>query len=182
MLRSLSGLLLASATSLSVGCAGAETQDVLSRDTSGQAATSSSGNASSSGNGSSSGDTTSGGTSGDTSSGSPIGTCNQEKEPNDDRSEANRLAPALCGTVSSEDRRDFLTFRLQASTRRLALRFSGQVRLRVEVGNEKIELTTADSQTPVPFVMNQDYSIEVEPLIDLSGEIPWQVKVEEKDK
>jgi hypothetical protein len=166
---------------LTFGCAGAETQDVLARDVSGQAA-SSSGNGSSgtTSSGGTSGNTTSGGTSGNNTSGGPITQCAQEDEPNDDERNANALAPARCGTVSREDSRDFLTFRLKPATKSLSLTFSGQVRLRIEVGDQRVELTTATSSTPVPFEMGKPYMIEVQPLVDMSQEIPWQVRVDEK--
>jgi hypothetical protein len=118
------------------------------------------------------------GTSGTSSSGGT--TCEPEEEPNDNKDEANVLARARCGTLSREDRRDFLTFRLKPSTKSMSINFTGRVRLRVDVDGEGTTELTPDSAGIVPFVMNEDYLIEVAPLTDSSSKIDWRVELVEK--
>lgn len=154
-------------------CSGAETQDVLTA-TSSTSSTSSSSSTSSTGGTSSS--TSSGSTTSSGSSGTPG--CPSETEPNDNKNQANVLAPTLCGTLSAKDQKDFLTFRLKATTKTMQINFSGRVRLKVDVGGRVTELTP-DNAGIVPFVMNTDYVIEVTSLADTSAEVPWRITVVE---
>jgi hypothetical protein len=174
-------LLLASSltcTGVLVGaCSGAETQEVLLDESSSGTSTSDSGGTSSGSSGTS-GSTTSSGSTG--TSGTPGTTCESENEPNDSEQAANVLNPARCGSLSKDDQKDFLTFRLKPTTRTLSITFTGRVRLRIDVpGKDTVELTP-DSAGVVPFVMDQDYSIEVTRLTDSSGQVPWRVAVIEK--
>jgi hypothetical protein len=169
---------------LALGCSGAETQDVLSSQA---GATSSSGGSSggSSSGGSSGASSSSGGSSGTTSSssgGTASDCATPEQEPNDNRNAANTLAPERCGTVSARsDQRDFLTFRLKATTKEMFFSFKGNVRLKVDAGNENVELTPENAATTrVPFVRNVDYVIEVSPLTDGASDVPWKIEIIEK--
>ncbi|MBX3208946.1 MAG: hypothetical protein KF764_28195 [Labilithrix sp.] len=152
------------------GCSGAEAQDVL-------------GGASSSG-ASSSGASSSGASSGTSgaagSSGANGNNCESEVEPNDKKGEANVLRPARCGSVSGDDEKDFLTFRLKPDTKTMSINFTGRVRLRVDVkGRDTVELTP-ESAGIVPFVTGEDYMIEVTSLTDSDAEVKWRVEVVEK--
>lgn len=136
-------------------CAGAETQDVL------QAASGASGSSSS-------------GSSPPPSSGG----C-QEEEPNDSREDANRLTTERCGTLSKDDDRDFLTFRMKPSTRRLGLDFSGNVRLKVTVNGEE-RVLEPDAAGNVPFKQGADYYIEIRAR-DSNASVSWRVSLSESD-
>jgi hypothetical protein len=146
-------------------CSGAEPQDVLASP-SGAASSSSTGGASSSTGGASS---STGGSS----------NCTPEEEPNDDKDNANVLAPARCGTLSRDDKRDYLTFQLKPTTRTLKLNFDGRIRLRVYVpGWNRVDLTP-ETNGSVPFVRGARYLIEVEALNDDSNNVPWRVEIVE---
>lgn len=106
--------------------------------------------------------------------------CEQEAEPNDTPERANDLAPARCGTVGKRDRRDYLTFRVKPTTNTLSLRFSGQVRLIVEVEGAKDTELVPDEDAEIPFVDDADYLVEVRPLKDAETPITWRVEVVEK--
>ena len=115
---------------------------------------------------------------GSSSSGAISGDCAPEVEPNDNPKEANVLAPALCGTLSQKDGKEFLSFELQPTTSSMSINFSGQVRLRVEVQGVKTELTPS-SAGQVPFVMGSPYSIEVTALPG-ENDVAWRVAIIEK--
>jgi hypothetical protein len=146
-----------------VACSGAETQDVLAQPN---------GAASSSGGGSSGGGSSGGGSSGD-------GRCTPEQEPNDHKDQANVLDPARCGTLSRDDKRDFLTFQLKPTTKTLKLNFTGRIRLKVDVPGGGTVNLTPDNAGAVPFVMGAPYLIEVTALNDPGNEVPWRVEVVE---
>jgi hypothetical protein len=99
-------------------------------------------------------------------------------EPNDTPLTANPLAPMRCGTVGGKDQSDFLTFTLQSKTTTMQILFTGQVRLRVTINGSTTSLTP-DSQNAVPFVKNQPYLIEVQPLSG-NAAVPWTVTIVEK--
>lgn len=171
---------LVSLAGVASACAGAETQDVLldpnapsSSGTSGTIGGSSSGTSGSSGSSGSSG-TSSGGT----ETGSTD--CEQEDEPNDGKQAANVLDPARCGTLSKSDQKDFLKFRLKSDTRTLSITFTGRVRLRIDVRGESTVELTPDSAGVVPFVNDEDYSVEVSALTETSSSVPWRVAIIEK--
>jgi hypothetical protein len=168
-----SGLLVALACSpaLVVACAGAENQDVLVK-----GAASSSGNTTPGTSSGSSGKTSSGGTS---SSGSS-GDCPGEEEPNDHREEATKLAPLLCGTVSGQDKRDFVTFSLKESTQSMSIRFDGSVRLKVEIDGYSVATLTPQNAGAVPFVMGAIYMIEIESLTGSDNPVDWRIEVIEE--
>jgi hypothetical protein len=158
-----------------LGCAGAKDQDVLG---SSSGTTSSSGGTTSSSGGttSSSGGTTSssGGTTSSSGGTLDAGTpCVQEAEPNDSEDQANLLAPSRCGTISTANDVDFLTFTLKPTTQTLSLRYDGKVTLKVSVsGANTVVLGGGGSQT-VPFVRGQPYFVEIQAL-DKSRP-PWRV-------
>lgn len=153
---------------LATGCSGADTQDVL-RSTSTTTGTPPGTPPGSPGS-------TPPGSSG--SSPPPPGDCTPEEEPNDSKDQANELASERCGTLSGEDSRDFLTFRLKGGTKRLGLDFQGRVKLRVTVNGEVVDLEP-DSNGSVPFRPNADYFIEVRPLTGSSSSIDWRVRITE---
>lgn len=104
----------------------------------------------------------------------------EELEPNDNRDTANPLSVTRCGTLTKRDRIDFLKFRLKPSTKTVSINFTGRVRLRVMVDGKPTTELTPDSAGVIPFVMNEDYIVEVTPLVDVTGEIPWRVELVEK--
>ena len=160
---------------LATACSGAETQDVLVG--SSASSTSSSSSSGSSGTSSSSSGTTSSGTSGTSGS---TDTCPEEEEPNDDKDEANVLAPVRCGTLSDRRDREFLTFQLEPDTESMSINFTGRVRLRVDVpGHDTTELTP-DNSEKVPFVIGADYLVEVRSLTDSNAPVKWRVELVEK--
>jgi hypothetical protein len=179
-LRSLSFVFVVGAASAVGGsaCSGAETQDVLARQVGASSSSgitsSSSGGSSGVPSGSSSGGTSS--TSGATSGTTP-GNCTPEEEPNDNRNTANVLDPARCGTLGRNDQKDFLTFQLKPTTKNMSLNFSGRIRMKVEVGGRTVELTPDDAGM-VPFMMGEQYHIEVTSLTDSNNE-EWRVAVVE---
>lgn len=149
------------------GCAGAKTQEVLLQ---AQAGT----DDDPGGNGTPNGGATDSGTAGD----SPAA-CTPEEEPNDDRDEANTLAPSLCGSLSEDDGKDFLTFRLKPDTTNISITLTGRVRLRVSVPGEATVELTPDSSEDIPFVMDEDYVIEVTALNSRST-VSWRVDLVER--
>jgi hypothetical protein len=147
-----------------VSCSGAEPQDVLASPR-GAAASSSSGGASSS-------------TGGASSSNGGSTACAPEVEPNDSQETANDLAPERCGTLSPEDKRDYLRFTLKPTTQTLSLNFSGAIRLKVDAPNgDKVELTPENAK-PVPFVRGGPYFIAVTALNN-NANVNWRVEVVE---
>ena len=163
---------------LATGCSGAEQQDVL-LGASGSSSSGSSSESSSSGDNASSSGGSSSGTSGTTSSSG--GTeCQEESEPNDSKEEANTLVGCATGTLSTEDRKDFLTFRLSPQTKSMSLNFKGQVRLRVSVEGEGTTELTPQTKVAVPFVLDQDYVVEVTQFTDSKADVTWRVEVVEK--
>ncbi|MBX3218406.1 MAG: hypothetical protein KF850_40750, partial [Labilithrix sp.] len=88
--------------------------------------------------------------------------------------------PARCGTLSKDDKKDYLTFRLKPDTKQLSINFTGRVRLRVDVDGEKTTELTPESAGAVPFVTDEDYIIEVTSLTDSSADVSWRVEVIEK--
>lgn len=148
---------------------------------SGAASSSGASSSGASSSGASSGGTSSGGSSGTTSSsGGGRNDCEPEVEPNDEKDEANELRPARCGTLSKDDEKDFLTFRLKPDTKQLSINFTGRVRLRVDVDGEKTTELTPENAGVVPFVTDEDYVIEVTSLTDSSADVAWRVEVVEK--
>ena len=167
---------------LATACSGAEAPDVLVGASGSSASSSSGSTGNTSGSTGSSGTTsgsagTSGGTSG-TSGGN--GTCQPEEEPNDDKDEANTLAPARCGTLSGRRDREFLTFRLKPDTKQMSINFTGRIRLRVDVDGRDTTELTPDNAGIVPFVPEADYLIEVRALTDSNADLAWRVEVVEK--
>ncbi|MDF2691830.1 MAG: hypothetical protein K0S65_213 [Labilithrix sp.] len=161
---------------LATGCSGAEQQDVLL----GASGSSSSGSSGDDNASSSSGDPSgSSGTSGPASS-SGDSECQAESEPNDSKDEANTLEGCAIGTLSTEDRKDFLTFRLSPQTKAMSLNFKGQVRLRVTVEGQGTTELTPQTKASVPFVLDQDYMVEIAPFTDSKADVTWRVEVVEK--
>lgn len=123
------------------------------------------------------------GPSGSSSSSDASGTtsaCPSEQEPNDDEDAANVLAPLLCGTLSGRGDRDHLTFRLKPDTRSMTIRFTGRVRLRVDVaGHDTTELTPDNSSHQLPFVLGEDYIIEIRSLTKSDADATWRVEIVE---
>lgn len=163
-------------------CSGAEAQDVLVSSGASSSGASSSGASSggASSGGASSGGASSSGASGTASSSGGNPSCEPEVEPNDKKDEANELRPARCGTLSKDDKKDYLTFRLKPDTKQLSINFTGRVRLRVDVDGEKTTELTPESAGAVPFVTDEDYIIEVTSLTDSSADVSWRVEVIEK--
>lgn len=173
-MRSFSLLLLAFSLTctgvLVAGCAGATTQEVLAEATSPVDET-----------GDTTGPNDSKSDAGTGSSVDPTGTCAPEDEPNDDEESANKLAPARCGTLSNDDQKDFLTFRLKSTTTKLSITLTGKIRLRVSVkGGDTVELTP-DETSDLPFVMDEDYFVEVTALNAGKGTVNWRVAIVETE-
>jgi hypothetical protein len=84
-----------------------------------------------------------------------------------------------CGTVGGADQQDYLTFQLKSGTTNMALNFTGQVRLRVTVGNLKPIDLTPNQQGSEPFVKGVTYLVEVTPLSG-NAAVPWTVTLVEK--
>jgi len=112
---------------------------------------------------------------------SNLGPCDSEREPNDDRRDANQLAPARCGALSASDTIDYLTFSIKSTSSSLALKFAGDIRLRVEVrGASAIVINDDNDDTTLPFIKDEDYIVGVtakKPMTSLTG---WRVEVIEK--
>jgi hypothetical protein len=161
------GLLLTCTGVSLIGCAGSETQDVLLEPTSPATSTPNP-----------TGSPTTG-TPPTDNPGSPTA-CTPEDEPNNDEAHANVLAPSRCGSLSSDDQIDVLTFRLKKTTTTLSITLTGKVKLRVSVkGGNTVELTP-DTTSDIPFVMNEDYFIEVTELNPGKAVITWKVAIVEK--
>jgi hypothetical protein len=89
------------------------------------------------------------------------------------------LAPARCGTITAADPVDFLTFRLQATTKQMSINFNGQVRLHVTVGGRAPVDLTPQNAGAVPFVLGQTYLIQVSALTPGST-VSYRVAIVEK--
>lgn len=151
---------------LVTGCSGAETQDVL-------AAT-----ASTEGTGDDDDDDDKGTTKPDAGGTIPQD-CTPEEEPNDKQGDANKLSPERCGTLSNEDQKDFLTFRLKPTTKNMSVTLTGRVRLRISVKGEPTTELTPDTSAKIPFVYDADYFIEVTAL-NSGKTVPWRVGLQEE--
>ncbi len=88
------------------------------------------------------------------------------------------LAPTLCGTITPNSESDFLTFTLKESSKSLAIDFTGQVTLKVDVQNQTVILGGPISGK-VPFVKNARYTIEVKGTTK-DNATPWRVDLVEK--
>jgi hypothetical protein len=167
-------VLWASSLGLGAACGGAEKQDVL--DAPSAASTTSSASSSSGGSTSSSGSTsTSSGNGGGAvdagSSGVPG--CPSESEPNDKADAANDLVGSLCGSISSKDDTDFLTFVLPSSAKTVKLTFEGRVTLQVTVpGGNGVTLQPGSNQG-IPFVRGGTYLVRVR----ADAPATWRVNV-----
>lgn len=85
-----------------------------------------------------------------------------EQEPNDSKELANLLVTNRCGTLSSANDVEFLTFTLQATTQTLALNYAGRVTLTVSVdGGKTVVLGGGGSQT-VPFARGKPYFVQIQ--------------------
>lgn len=172
-MRSLSLLLLALPLTctgvLVTGCSGAETQDVL--------AATASGDETDPGTDPSTDGTK---TKADAGKNPTPDDCTPEEEPNDNQNEANKLAPERCGTLSSDDQKDFLTFRLKSSTKSMSVTLTGRVRLRISVRGKPTTELTPDTTTEIPFVDDADYYVEVTALNAGGKDVPWRVAVIEQ--
>lgn len=166
---------------LVVACSGAETQDVVSGAASsgGTSGTSPNTNTSSGSpptTGDASPDTTSGGPSGSGDSGA----CAGESEPNDSPGTANTLAPKLCGNVSKDDPKDFVTFSLKPTTKHMSIHFGGSVRLRVAINGDYVATITLQNADPVNVVPNAVYTIEIEAVGPSNRSVDWTLELVER--
>jgi hypothetical protein len=173
------GLLVASLAT--GGCGGAATQDVLESEqaasSSGTSGTSGSGTSGASGSGGTSG--TSGTSGAADASVDSSAECPKETEPNNSKETANLLAPTLCGIITPNSESDFLTFQLKASTASMALNFTGQVLLKIDVGGQTVTLGGSGGNGKVPFMKGQRYVIEVK-ATSRDNSVPWRVDLVEK--
>ena len=108
------------------------------------------------------------------------GTCTNEDEPNDNQNQANTIVGSICGSITPRGDTDWLTFTLKSSTQELSLKFSGRVRLRVNVQGHGTTELTPDDALAVPFVKNTPYYVQVAAFSDTNSALPWQVTVVEK--
>lgn len=160
-----------------LGCSGSETQDVLQTKASSSSSASDSSNSATNG---SSGHTSAPGPSG-TSDAGTAETCTPEKEPNDTPQSANRIATTSCGSLSSNDKVDYLWFELAATTKTMSLNFTGDVRLSVMVkGHQPVELDPK-TKADLPFVIGERYTVAVTPFNSAGGAgLSWTVTLVEK--
>lgn len=103
-------------------------------------------------------------------------TCERETERNDGRDQANELRLAMCGELSVEDDRDYLTFRAPEDATSLRISYEGDVQIEVELQRGgKVDLTGGN--VPVPLVRGDQYWLEIRPA-KKSGPIAWRVDLD----
>lgn len=107
----------------------------------------------------------------------PPAECPPETEPNGDARRANTLVTSLCGEVGGDDDADFLTFRLPATTRSMAMTYEGRVRIRVRVEGEDTVDITPERPRQAPFVLEAPYLVEIRALDD-DEPTRWRLNVQ----
>ncbi len=133
MIRPASLALVALACCLGTACAGSETQDLLGTSSNGRTSKDASAQDD---------EDDDAGTSGD-AGGGPFGSCDDEKEPNDDEDDANLLKTCLQGTVGASDAVDVLSLRIPKNAKSPTLTVTGIVRVEGQSEDESFVIATA---------------------------------------
>lgn len=71
---------------------------------------------------------------------------------------------------------DYLTFILKQGTKTMDFTFSGNVKILITVGDQKVELSPQNNP-PIPFVVGQRYLVRITTNGGAAAKVDWQVNL-----
>ena len=95
---------------------------------------------------------------------------------NNEPSAANELVGSVCGTLLPSAEFDYLTFTLKQGTKSMDFTFSGNVKILITVGDEKVELSP-QSNPPIPFVVGKPYLVRIGSNGGAAAKVDWRVNL-----
>lgn len=83
---------------------------------------------------------------------------------------------SVCGTLLPSAEIDYLTFILAPGTKSMDFTFSGNVKILITVGDEKVELSP-QSNPPIPFVVGERYLVRIGANGGAAAKVDWRVNL-----